>query len=599
MALVFVGGTFYTCGQGQAVQNEAGGGRPTAVVATVAGAPVSLDTLQQEIQNQTTQMMQMNPSGAASLPAEQEAMIASRAVASNLGRAAVMSLAKKNGVEFTDDAVRAAASKELDQSIDDFRMRFMLQRQAKPGADDKEFEKEFEAAVKQQTGGRSIQELRTTVTADVNKALADKTKRENYVAGFAGPLYLEHLKARTPLTDDQVRQSFNTYTVKQILLRNQTGPTQDPKARAEKVLTELKGGLSFEEAMNRYSNEPPQPKKKVSENTITLSANQIDTDEHYQALKGLKPGQTTGTVNTPEGIAIYKVVGVKSDLPKDFDKTKAKHRDQLAERLATAELTKQIKEMTSGSNVQWSSRGFKALYELAQMNQDPAVAADPAARQAKLDTVVADARQALEKGEPWEARYAALAQFAAVNQLYNAPTADKAKLRDQRIQAIETVLKDREDFRLRLDLVDMYADKKDANAAFQNLLMAAQTNNDYSMIGESQFQEVGTRILKLKTAGVLNAQMEEQINKEQARWTTQNAQADKAEAEAKQKAAQQQKEAEAAAKAAEAAAKKANPGATTTPPTTTGGPSTPTTTGATAPPATTGTATAGATGTGR
>ena len=532
MALVFVGGTFYQCGRGAAAQERTSQSNSPAVV-TVAGTPVSVDEMERGIQSDKSRMMdQMSQPGqpAPALNPGMEVMIAGQSVGTALNRAALQSLALKEGVDFGDEKLKAAAAQEYDQQMEQGKTQLMMQGKLKPGAT----QADFEAAFKAQTG-KTVAEQKAAFFSQVEKILGDPAQKQALIASFAGPMYLEFAKAKVNVSDEDLKASYNSYVVKQVLFRAVPGSKTNPKVQAEKVLSEIKGGLKFEDAMNRYSSDTPMTGKKVSDNTINVSANDLDTVDQYKPLKGLKQGDTTGVVTVPMGLAIYKIDKITSNLPKDFDKEKAKYRETLARKVATDQLTKKLKDFTTGPDVKWGSDGYKVFYDFSKLGEDQSLITDPAKKQAALVAIVDRAKKVIASGQGWEQRPAALTFYGALDQMYNAPGADKAKLSDDRIASIEAVLQGSEDSTLRMELVNLFAEKKQMDKAANALLLAAQSNSDFSGAGQQRFGEIAAKLQMLRGDKTFPNEVAVEIEKAQGSWRDQKIQFDKAQAEEKRR----------------------------------------------------------------
>ena len=409
-------------------------------------------------------------------------------------------------------------------------MQMMMQGKLKPGAS----QADFEAAFKAQSG-KTVVEQKAAFFAQVEKLLGDSSQRPLLVASFAGPMYLEFAKTKINPSDDDVKASYNSLTVKQVLFRSIPVSKTDPKVQADKVLGEIKGGLKFEDAMNRYSNDTPSTGKKLSDNTINVSATDIDSNDQYKPLKGLKVGEITGVTTVPMGLAIYKVDKITSNLPKDFDKEKAKYRETFAQKAATDQLTKKLKEFTSGPEVKWSSEGYKAFYDFSKLGEDQTLITDPAKKQTVLRGIIDRAKKVIASGQGWELRPAALTFYGALDQLYNSPGVDKTALQDDRIASIEAILQGSEDSGMRMELVDLYSAKKETDKAAQALLLAAQSNSDFSGAGQQRFGDIANRLQKLRGDKTFPNEVAVEIQKAQDSWRDQKIQYDKAQAEEKKR----------------------------------------------------------------
>jgi hypothetical protein len=532
MATAFVASSFSMCGKANQM-NPAGPSAVTGnVVVTVAGKPVTGETIELALAQQREQM------GGMALPPEQAATFTGYAITSALTGAAMEAVAAKNGIEFKDADIKSAFDKQFQAQVDQFRQQMEMQKKLKPGASEAELMALIEKEVK-----KPLSKIKEDAWKQISDALADPQKRGQVLQGFAQPMLVEALAAKAAPSDSDLLSTYNTLTVKRVLLKDENG--KSAVTEAERIRNEISGGLKFEDAMNRYSKEIPLPNKRVSENTLTVSGRQFSEDV-YRPLAGLKAGDVSVPVTTPEGVVIYKVVSIKADVPPDFEKNKTKYREQLAKERGEAEMRRQTDAILKGADVKWQSPGYEALFKLSNDQASP----DPKVRQSNLEAVAKLAEDALVKAQGGERKVASLALFGALSQLATLPGADAKALSDRKISAINSILESEEDAALRLQLVDLYTEKGDKLAASDALLKAAQYNSDYTPQGQTRYSDLQAKLRTLTQKGFVDAKAEAAIKKEFDRWLKEKITFEKQQAE--QKAAD-----EAAAKKAAEEAKNA------------------------------------------
>ena len=528
-------------------------GTPSVVV-TVAGKPVTADEIQQAIDAQRQQMQGM------SLPPEQDASFTSYAITGALNKAAMQTVADKNGVQFTLDTIRGAFEKDFQDKVDQFRQQLVAGKRLKPDATDADFEAEVLKESK-----KTLKQIKDESWKQISDALADPAKKELVQQSFAQPLVLQALAAKLTPSDSELKSTYDTLTVKRILLKDEAG--KSAITEAERIKSEISGGLKFEDAMNRYSKDVPLPNKRVSENTLNVTGRQF-TDDAYRPLAGLKANDVSVPVTTPEGVVIYKVVSIKSDVPADFKKSKQKYAQQLATERAGAELRRQTDAILKGSDVKWQNPAYEALFRLGNVQTNP----DAKARMTELDAISKLSEDALKTVQGPDRRIASLALLGALQQMSIAPGADPKALLDRRITAINTMLESSEDGALRLQLVDLYIQKGDKVGASDALLKAAQYNSDYTSAGQSRYSDLQAKVRTLTASKMLDAATVPQIQKELQRWVTEKAAYEKqmadqkkADDEAAKKTAADQAKADAAKKGSSAPKSDYSPATTPAP----------------------------------
>ena len=534
MALVFLVSSTYQCSQASRL-NEAGQRQQSGeavVVATVAGKPVLEEEIQRAIDGQRAQMQGM------SLPPEQDATFTSYAITGALNAAAMRTVAEKNGVQFTPEAIQAAFEKDFQDKVDQFRQQLEMSKRLKPGATDAEFEAEVQKETK-----KSLKQIKDESWKQISDALADPAKKDLVQQSFAQPLLLQALAAKLTPSDSELRSTYDNLVVKRVLLKDEAG--KSAITEAERIKSEISGGLKFEDAMNRYSKDVPLPNKRVSENTLNITGRQFSEDA-YRPLAGLKPNDVSVPVTTPEGVVIYKVVSIKSDIPADFEKSKQKYAQQVANERAGAEVRRQSEAILKGSEVKWQSPAYEALFRLGSVQTK----SDPKARQAELEAISKLAEEGLKTAQGGSRRFASLALLGALQQLASTPGVDPKALLDRRVSAINSMLETAEDGALRMQLVDLYVEKGDKTGASDALLKAAQYNSDYTTAGQSRYSDMQAKIRSLTANKMLDEKVVPEIQKELQRWVSEKATYEK-------QAAEQRKADEEAAKKASADAAKA------------------------------------------
>lgn len=539
-AAVFFGGMFYLgCGLGGGIKNP---NDPTArVVAVQVGeVPVYADDLAKMMNDQRQQTIQQ--SGRAGSPDAisplEEAQIDANVLENAVSGNAAYSLALKRGVKFTDAAISKEEEKQLDQEMMMTRMQLVQGGKLKPDATDKDFD-----AVLQKQEGMSATQRKTMFHTRLVEALKDKKIRPELEVSLARQLLLDAITSSIKPTLAELKASYDSYVFKRILFAQHPGATVD--SQIAKAQADLKAGQSFEQVVDRYSSEPPIKGKKLSDNTINLTAAQFDSNPDYKALKPLKQGQTSDVIDTAQGKAIYKLTAIKPSGPPDLESNKAKYEQSYASQKAQTELTETLKGFLKSDQVKWNNASLKALFDWSQLRQDTSIPASEVPT--KMAGIVDEAKKAFTSSQG-DTRPALLAWFAAFDTIWNAPTADKVKLRGDRIEVIKAVITSLPSFALKMELIDLLVDAKATDEAVSTLADLSASNFQYDPEGQRDYQDIQGKLLKLKAAGLVKPDKEAAIVKSQQDWLKQNELA--TEEKAQQKKEQEAAEKEAAANAA-------------------------------------------------
>ena len=541
-AAVFGALAFSYFGKGSGGGSDANG-QPIKIFANVGGIPVPATAIEQALQH--IQQQQQQGADPTSTPPSVQVGQYGEALDGILNHAAVLSIAKQAGVSPTDDQIRDAAKADLARRIEMNKLQMEMQGQLKPGATDAD----FDAIMKSQLG-KSLSEFEKQQLASLDATLKDPDKRPAAVEQFTEPILISTLAARTVPVDAEVKASYDQDTFKRVLLREKPAPSPTTESRIAQVEKDLAGGATFEQVMDRYSDEAPMAKKKPSDNQQVLTPSQIDSDKALGALKGLKVGSVSAPVKTPEGTSIYKLISVKNQAPADFDKNIAKYRQRYQEAKAKSTVDEQSKQILT-QKTEWLSKGYKAAYDVTRPDVDAS----------KAQALYEEAKAAIAKTEGYDLRPAQLAEYAAFDLIWSAPTADKVKLRPERIQVLNDYLQNMENFSVRMELVGLYQDDKNGPAAAECLAAAARSNNSYDQIGFSHFGDVAARLMQLRSSGAVTAEQAKAIEDVQAQWKKDKAEFDAAQAKqraddeaARKKAMEEEKKARDDAKKAKASA---------------------------------------------
>jgi hypothetical protein len=487
-----------------------------SVIATVAGKPILQASVQQALETQRQQMQQFM----SMMGPEQEAGMVGQSISTFLRQAAIRSIAEKQGVDFSDTSVKSLVSKQLDEAIDSAVTNLKTQKKIKDNATAVEIEKAFKEAYQ-----RTPKEIRDSQQKEISEVLADPARRDGLLNSVADPLLMEAERKKLNLSDADLKKAYDTYTVKKILLL--PNPTKDPQAESKRILEEIKGGLKYEAAMNKYSQEPPQPGKTVSENTATVTGRQLESPE-FAPIKLIKPGEVSLPAPSPQGLVIYKLVSVKSDLPADFEAKKADYKKQVEDEIVRGKIDREADAIVKSAEVRWNNKSFELLYDLGQLG----FSQDGASRTKKLQDFAAAAKKLYDDPQTRN-DLAALAWYSALSQLQmTASDAEKTAMQEDYKAALNAMLTSRETSQLRMKLVDLGVQGKNAEEASQNLLKVALYNSDVTQVGQALYGEIQAKQRELKEKNLLTDEASKLIDAELQRWRKDKVAFEKAQADA-------------------------------------------------------------------
>lgn len=520
MILSMVVGSFAMCGRVDRYNDPREQG-PATVVGKVGSYEITDRLVEGELQK-AGQMY----GGISNLPPNYVIQMQAGALRGIVGNILQLEMAKKYGIEPTDAQIEKLISENIDQEIGNQRQQFVMQGKLKENSTEAEFAELFKKEFKQDLS--EVKERLKEANTELLKKGPDL--RIPLAAMTIGEPLMASIKGELKLSDDELKKTYDSFEFKRITLQQ-----GNPNETAKKVLAELKGGLSFEKAMDRYDQAPKDPKKKPSEKTENLQRITLRGFEAYQPLENLKAGEVSQPITIGQSVNIFKLVKIKNELPKDFDKKKDTYRDSQLTGLAAGKLQKDLMAAQKNASVTWTNDAYRLLYEYSRISSENLPAEERIAAEKKL---LDESIKVATEGEANQSRIAGTLAFVALqNAESKATAAEKKKLQDSKLKVYEVYLMDNEDPNLRLELVGIYKDKKDKDKFFDELLAAAEANsNQVDAAGQGIFSQVNTLVKQGREASLLTQEQVKQIQVLQDDWKKNRADQDKWDAEAKKEA---------------------------------------------------------------
>lgn len=538
-ALVF-SMVFSNCSRAQRIgaTDIKGNKEKTAVVVGDVDIPVSM--IDEMIDSQTKQV----PPEILSAYPQYKIQAIGMSVVQSVQAAQMYEVAKRDGYKPDDEAIKKtlhiSSEKEFRQILVE---NLRKNGQLKPDSTDKDLEDLASKA------GKKLSELYTEQLAQVDKYLKDNQKRMQLVLGASQSYVNEKAKAGINPTDEDLKKQFDTLQVKRIIFKTDAKVTADQaKEKADKAIADLKGGKSFEDEIDAVSEDVPAPgKKKKSENIIPLPAAQLDNVPDYKPVLALQPGAYTEPVKVTEGYAIFKLIEKKQEVPKDFDTNKNQYKQQYIDQQASKKVKEMVEKVEKEVKPNFQVKGYEAAYLFAKsQGQRPGPEQDKLLKDAY--DVAAKVTEPDDKPE-----IAVLVRVLAIQTMYEAPTADKTKLKADKIASFEEYLKMFDNWPYRKEVIDNFKELKQGDKAYEQLNIALDKNMKYDTSGQAVFSDISAKFLELKAAGLLKPDQEKEFTAKQTQWNSdkkkyddQQAELKKQQAEADKKAAEEAKKSKAA-----------------------------------------------------
>lgn len=488
-----------SCGAGRGNQQQSQSADMTPVVAQIGEFKLTVGQIEQAYQQQVMQ----------ELPPQQAVTFMGGVLRNQVGSGLILQIAKQRNVPLDDATIRKTLEGQRDRQLEEAKLRARLQLMSsgrlKPDATDAEFE---QLAAEQ---GLNFASERQRMTDQIEQILKTPSMRESASTQAALEGLTAQLERGIQVSDADLRASFNDIEVKRILFKDREGETA--MQQAEKVAQELKGGLGFDAAVDRYSKDAPVAGKRLSESTIKQASRFWVSP--LDVLRTMKAGETTKPLKVPEGVAIYRIVKVTPNLPNDFGTRNAQYRQELVKSRANEQIDKLIEQ--SESLIKWQSPVYEALYAFQKMQQDALqggkTPADYRALQQKVEAANPD-------DDPTR-RVQALVRYGAFMAAYQLSSkAEQAKMEEERIDVLSTALNYVDNTAERLQLAELLADRKD-KAAFDNLMIAAERNvSEIQNVAESTatFEKANALAARLQKEGLIDAEQMKQYEGVKKTW---------------------------------------------------------------------------------
>jgi hypothetical protein len=414
--------------------------------------------------------------------------------------------------------------------IDQLKQQLIQTGKLKSSYSDADFAKAFEGAT-----GQKYADFKSGQDAEIKRALSDPISRGYALAEVAQHKVPQALADGLKPSVDDLKSSYVTITAKRVLFAS-----TDPEGDLAKAQAELKAGSSFESIIDKYTKDTTNKGRKPSETEITLTREQLLNPGPLHALLKMKAGEVSDPIRINDGPgnypSLYKVIRIKQELPKDFDKQKDSLLKSYAMTLANSQLADDLKALRKSGVVTFTDQGWGALYDIATI--DPSEG--PAAKVAKLKEIVALTAKLVSGGGKNDQRPVSLAYYSAASELYqDAKPEDKAQYEADRIASIQAVASFASNPQDDLELSRLLSKKKDNEGAAQALLKAIEDNAVSSPNAAGITVSIQQAVQEMQKSKQISDDQVKKIQSEVTRWEADKKQADDEQAQA-MKAQQEQ-----------------------------------------------------------
>lgn len=598
LGVVMIGGLFTsgTC-SGLGGSNPNDPTKPQTVLAEVSGTPIYLETVSDTVQRQLANF-QMSDQGA---DPQMTAQAWASAIGEQVTAGAMRASAKKYQITVSPADIDAEINKQIaaqfDMQVEQTKQALIQQGTLKSTATPAEVEAELKKLT-----NKDLATLRKEFS-DNNKAmLTDAAVRSQTETNVLAQRVQEAIGKTKTISDADLKASYETFNTKRII--KYFDPAKDQFGELERIRKEIEEGkLTFEQAMDKYTDDPPVDGKK-SNQKVTYERRNLDFDPAIGVIKDLKPGEMTAVLNTSSGPAIYRLDTKGTRLPSDFETKKETYRDAYRKEMSQRWAFDELEGYRKGEGITWKSSTAKALFEWIIARSDTKLASDREA----LKKRYRDLYDALKSGTdtivgPDMVSYA---RFGVYSAWYGSLNEEELKAaRDERIEELGLITQTDPHLDTKLELATLAIEARKGDIAFQalkdvalvnagatpsaesrhkrvvdlknrmvalklmdeaqtadldkaiamwpasvydSLKIESESNMDYTATGQQAWSGLNARIEQYQKAGVLNATQVAEIRKLQAKWVEDKKKYDadmaKAEADAKKAAEEADKKAQ-------------------------------------------------------
>jgi len=578
VGLVLVVGFLWQGQQDGGAVNQAAGAAMGPPALTLDGYNIYLGELRNAVQAQRQQLTTQKTQGGQLpelTPAETLGLY-TQAASGALDQAVTMVLAKKHGIGVSDEELsnwvvqmqkdQIASSQQTFDMIKQFQVSAAQQRleAAKKkdanSAETKEAAKAldevtkmtFEKNFKGQSGGLTPDQYVASLAETLPRRLEDPLFRRAAEAGAASAELTAKYAEKVDTSDEALKKTYDKFVYHQI------GITEaGAEAKGAEVLKKIRGGMDFKEAARQFT-DLKDAKGNANLDEVTQPRFDLMSNADYAGLLLLKPGEVSEVATIGESAYIYKLIQVKPDVPKDFDKMKQERAKTLKERVSQAEVAKatQAAMEAAEKTAVWKDPAWKLVTDYAQFQQDGPLS--KAEKVKMLKDLLARSKDVAADSPD----IPVLVRYAVINQLdVELPEGEeKKKLKTDLIDSYSLVIDIAPSTDLRFQYVEELIRVGQGDRALEILLDNAQAAAPPGPQTAPIIARVEKRLPRAANLATKGTDLVDQIQEEITAWRTDEAESKKADDEIRRE--NEKQEAELSKKEA---AEKAQPPAVTPP----------------------------------
>ena len=371
-----VGGLYVFTGFGGGSSMRQGGASPSDVIATVGGMDVTRGEFETAWERELNVLTDQQGVHSTLQQAQRRAQLFQSLIEDRV----ILAIAKELGVEVPDSEVRRKIDDLVAMGLRDARASAMGKMSASQEKIDPRYDREYEKVLRD--AGSSVRQvedsIRQRISEDGIRSQLARERIESAIRQRVGAV-----------SAGDVADSYKVYTVRQIVIPKGTMPTDQLRARVEKIVSKARAGGDFAALAKEYS----EDKGKAGPRTISFDRvlgawmmtmrggaqyapivkSSLDI---WNQVSKLKPGEVGTPMETDQAVYILKVESVTSKPPAKSDKKAQDQRKAEIEAVRvwaeTLNVEQQVRKRLAIDVKDPECRGYWELVQLGQSVTNPA-----------------------------------------------------------------------------------------------------------------------------------------------------------------------------------------------------------------------------------
>lgn len=371
-----IGGLYVFTGFGGGSSMRGGAALPSDVIATVGGMDVTRAELETAWERELNVLTDQQGVHSTLQQAQRRAQLFQSLIEDRV----ILAISKELGVEVPDSEVRKKIDEMVATGLRDARRSAMGKMSASQEKIDPRYDREYEKVLRD--AGSSVRQvedsIRERISEDGIRSQLARERIENAIRQRVGVV-----------SAGEVADSYKVYTVRQIVIPKGIMPTDQLRARVQKIVSKARAGGDFVALAKEYS----QDKGKAGTNTISFDRvlgawmmtmrggaqyapivkSSLDI---WNQVSRLKPGEVGTPMDTDQAVYILKVESVSSQPPSKSDKKAQDQRKAEIEAIKvwaeTLNVEQRVRKRLAIDVKDPECRGYWELVQMSQAVSSPA-----------------------------------------------------------------------------------------------------------------------------------------------------------------------------------------------------------------------------------